>query len=97
MLPDEKVIRRLLNKSLGDENLGKLFHELNPQQRLVNVIFDEVKLKQALRFVGGHITGHSSGSETLTTSALSLNQHVTTEAPNMFSELFQFRASMRNN
>ena len=70
MLPDEKVIRRLLNKSLSDENLGKLFHELKPQQRLLNVIFDEVKLKQALRFSGGHITGQSSGSETLVTSAL---------------------------
>ena len=29
-----------------------------------------MKLKQALRFVGGHITGQSSGSETLATSAL---------------------------
>ena len=72
MLPDEKVIRRLLNKSLSDENLGKLFHELKPQQRLVKVIFDEMKLKHALRFVGGHINGQSSGSETLATSALCL-------------------------
>ena len=49
------LIRRFLSKSPSDDNLGNLLLELKPEQRLENILFDEVKLKQSLRFVGGHI------------------------------------------
>ena len=57
-----------------DNNLGLIFQELKPQQRLLNILFDEVKLIQAMRLIGGHITGHASNkpedSEELATSTL---------------------------
>ena len=47
---------------------------MKPQQRLVNILFDEVKLIQAIRLIGGHIIGHASNkpedNEELATSAL---------------------------
>ena len=38
------MIRGLLTKSLSDDNLEKLFEKLKPEQKLVNILFDEVKL-----------------------------------------------------
>ena len=71
ILPEERTIRRLLSQSLCEDNLGKLFAELKPNQRLANILFGEVKLKQSLRFIGGHIRGHTYDSnEVLATSAL---------------------------
>ena len=52
ILPDEKMIRGLLTKSLSDDNLEKLFEKLKPERKLVNILLDEVKLKQAIRFIG---------------------------------------------
>ena len=46
------MIRGLLTKSLSDDNLEKLFEKLKPEQKLVNILLDEVKLKQAIRFIG---------------------------------------------
>ena len=67
ILPDEQMIRGLLTKSLSDDNLEKL----KPEQKLVNILFDEVKLKQAIRFIGGHIRGHAfDKNNVLATSAL---------------------------
>ena len=38
---------------------------------MANILFDEVKLKQSLKFVGGHIHGHTYNSnEVLATFAL---------------------------
>ena len=51
IIPGEGLIRRLLSKSLCEENLEKLFSTLEANQRLVNILFDEVKLKQAMRFL----------------------------------------------
>ena len=71
ILPEERTIRRLLSKSLCEDNIGKLFAALKPTQRLANILFDEVKSIQSLRFVGGHIQGHAYDSnEELATSAL---------------------------
>ena len=53
LLPDERMIRRLLSKSLSHDNLRKLLSHLRPEQRLVNILFDEVRLKQSVRFIGG--------------------------------------------
>ena len=53
ILPREKFIRELMSKSYQDNNLAKLFETLKPQQRFVNILFDEVKLKKAMRFTGG--------------------------------------------
>ena len=65
------MIQRLLLKSLSHDNLGKLLSHLRPEQRLVNILFDEVKLKQSVRFIGGHICGHTVyKSDVLATSAL---------------------------
>ena len=53
------------------QNLSNIFEQLQPQQRIVNILFDEVKLKQATRFSGGHIVGYAeNNSNELATSAL---------------------------
>ena len=60
-----------MSKSYQDNNLAKLFETLKPQQRLVNILFDEVKLKKAMRFTGGHVVGQAANKpEELATSAL---------------------------
>ena len=82
ILPEERTIRRLLSKLLCEDNLGKLFAELKPNQRLANILFDEVKLKQSLRFVGDHIHGHTyesnESNEVLATSALVFKSYAIT-------------------
>ena len=69
-----RLIQNLLSNTFHDNNLGLIFQELKPQQCLVNILFDEVKLIQAMRLIGGHIIGHASNkpedSEELATSAL---------------------------
>ena len=51
ILPRERTIRELISKSLSESNLEKILETLKPQQRLVNILFDEVKLKQSMSFV----------------------------------------------
>ena len=71
ILPKQKVISDVMSRSLQDNSLLAALAELKPEQRLVNILFDEVKLKSALRFSAGHIAGHSANkSEKLATSAL---------------------------
>ena len=71
ILPSEKHIRQLLSGTYADKCLPTLFQQLKPQQHLVNILFDEVKLKKALRFSGDHIIGHASNRpDDLATSAL---------------------------
>ena len=58
-------------RSSQDENLKRVFSELTTEQRLVNVIFDEVKLKSTLRLSSGHILGYvDNESDRLATAAL---------------------------
>ena len=59
-------------KSLSEFNLEKLLETLKPQQCLVNILFDEVKLKQSMRFYGAHAVAHAENMESndLATSAL---------------------------
>ena len=60
-----------MSRSLQDSSLQAALAELKPEQRLVNILFDEVKLKSALRFSAGHIAWHAANkSEKLATSAL---------------------------
>ena len=59
-LPNEKLRQNLLSKTFHDNNLGLIFQELKPQQHLVNILFDEIKLIQAMCLIGGHIIGHAS-------------------------------------
>lgn len=71
ILPGEKFIRSLLSNTFQDENLSNIFENLQPQQRIVNILFDEVKLKQVTRYCGGHIMGYAeNNSSELATSAL---------------------------
>ena len=70
ILPAESKIRELLSLSLNDESLTRLFSGLKPEQRLVNILFDEVKLKESLLFTGGHIIGRAKDKEVLAKSAL---------------------------
>ena len=70
-LPSQRFLKGILSNTFQDENLGKVFRSLQPQQRIVNILFDEVKLKQAVRFSNGHVYGYSENkSEELATSAL---------------------------
>ena len=70
-MPNEKLVRELMNKSYQDNNLRTLLERLEPQQRLVSLLFDEVKLKKAMRFSDSHIVGHASNNpEELATAAL---------------------------
>lgn len=59
ILPSTKKIKEVLSSSLQDSNLKTLFDQLKPQQRLVNLMFDEVKLIETLRFSGGHVLGYA--------------------------------------
>ena len=45
ILPSERLIRKLLSNSFQDNDLGKIFEKLKPEQRLVNVLFDITKIK----------------------------------------------------
>ena len=70
-LPKEKCIRDLMSRSLKEENVRLVMQDLQPKQRLVNVLFDEVKLKSALRFLVGHILAQAlNSSNQLASSAL---------------------------
>ena len=73
-LPCVTTMKRLFRGSFQDANLPPLFQKLKPQQRLVNLLFDEVKLTQTLRFSGGHILGYEQNgdNEVLATHALVL-------------------------
>ena len=71
ILPGKTLIKSLLSNTFQDKNLSNIFEKLQPQQRIVNILFDEVKLKQAIRFSGGHILGYADNNpEELATSAL---------------------------
>ena len=71
ILPNEKLIRELLNKSLQNNNLQILLEKIEPQQRLVSILFDEVKLKKALRFSDSHIIGQAlNNQDEVATSAV---------------------------
>ena len=71
ILPNEKLIRELLSKSLQNNNLQILLEKIEPQQRLVSILFDEVKLKKALRFSDSHIIRQAlNNQDELATSAL---------------------------
>ena len=54
--------------------MEQLFQKLKPQQRLVNILFDEVNLTETLRYSGGRVVGYaqngSCDSEVLATHAL---------------------------
>ena len=58
-LPSVKIIKQLLSNSSSEENLKSLLSDLKPQQKLINILFDDVKLVQATRFTGGHVHGHA--------------------------------------
>ena len=66
----------MLRKSVQDTNLVKMFRSLTPQQRAVNIYFDDVKLVETLRFSGGQVQGYARNiddgvqSETLASHAL---------------------------
>ena len=74
VLPRVELLKKLLSCSLHDKNLEKLFQKLKPQQRLVNIPFDEVKLTETLRYSGGRVVGYAQNdfcdSEVLATHAL---------------------------
>ena len=71
ILPTEKHVRSLISNTFNGENLSKIFDNLKPQQRIVNILFDEVKLKKATRYFGSHLMGYSENNQSdLATSAL---------------------------
>ena len=43
-LPREQLVRNLMSRSFANTNLPLIFKVLKPEQRLVNILFDEVKL-----------------------------------------------------
>ena len=72
-LPSINIIKRLLSNASQEENLKSLFSKLKTQQKLVNILFDEVKLTQAQRFTNAHIHGHAinaNSADALATHAL---------------------------
>jgi hypothetical protein len=70
-LPNEQHIRNLMSCSYQDQNLPVVFNDLKPEQRLLNLLFDEVKLKSELCYTAGHVVGlATNNSELLATSAV---------------------------
>ena len=59
-LPSIKFIKELLSKCSQDANLKTFFDKLSPEQRLINIFFEEVELTQAMRFTSGHVLGHAN-------------------------------------
>ena len=59
VLPRVELLKKLLSCRLHDKNLEQLFQKLKPQQRLVNILFDKVKLTGTLRYSGGHVVGYA--------------------------------------
>ena len=74
-LPCVATIKKLLRGSFQDVNLPAIFNELKPQQRLVNVLFDEVKLTSTLRFTAGHVLGYAQNSSQKSTESVVLATH----------------------
>ena len=74
VLPRAELLKKLFSCSLHDKNLKQLLQKLKPQQRLVNILFDEVKLTETLRYSGGRVVGYaqngSCDSEVLAIHAL---------------------------
>jgi len=48
-----------MNCSVQDSNFQAALNELKLEQRLVNILFDEVRLKRVLRFTAGHVAWHA--------------------------------------
>ena len=70
ILPKEEVVKDLLNGTCNESTLKELFDTLKSEQRFVNLLFDEVKLKESLIYTGGHIIGNADQNEGLASSAL---------------------------
>ena len=62
ILPRERLIRDLMSRSFQNNELQRLFKDLKPEQRFVNILFDEVKLIKTTRFSPGHIIGHANNA-----------------------------------
>lgn len=56
LVPGEENVCDLMCKTDSDINLRKPFGEIKSKQLLINVLYNEEKLKQALRFSGGCLT-----------------------------------------
>ena len=48
-----------MSLSFINTNLPLSFHVLSPEQRLINVLFDELKLLQSTRLTGGYLIGYT--------------------------------------
>ena len=53
VLPSIDMIKKLFNSTLNKGNLQQLIKQLLPQQQLVNILFDEVKLTETRRYSCG--------------------------------------------
>ena len=62
------------SKSVQDKKLKGSFGKLKTEQRLVNVMFDEVKLTATLHFSGGHIYCYAQNNEQLLASHAMVNE-----------------------
>ena len=69
-LPRKQLVRNLMSRSFANTNLPLIFKVLKPEQHLVNILFDEVKLLKTTRLTGGHIIGYATNTtEAVATSA----------------------------
>ena len=75
-IPSVSTIKKLLRASFNDDNIAAIFKELKPQQRLVNVSSDEVKLSSTLRLTGGHVVGYAKNSSQISTETLATHSLV---------------------
>ena len=54
-----ELIKKLLSNSIQDQNLKQLLQQLHPQQRLFNIIFDEMKLTKTLKYSGSRVVDYA--------------------------------------
>ena len=73
-------MRKLLSSSFQEAYFLLLFQELKPQQHLVNVLFDEVKLTQTICYSGGHILRHATNATNESAEILATHTLVIMEA-----------------
>ena len=58
VLPTVEHLKRLFSNSCCDKNVKELFESLQPQLRLVKILFDEVKLGETLKYSGGRVAAY---------------------------------------
>ena len=94
ILPWERLLRDLMTRSFQNNELPRIFEVLKPEQRFVNILFDEVKLIKTSRFSAGHIICHANNAPSEQATSALCTEVVCHQYPS--SEEHKFSGSPNN-